>query len=136
MSQAERQWELDALRGLMLVLMTITHLPTRLAYPLGQPFGFVSAAEGFVLLSAYMAGRVYSAKADAQGPEAMKNAFFNRALKGQAHRMQRRFFCFKAELFFKIIDQQLLIYSASDSTNGDARSSSVCAIHVQANRFT
>lgn len=47
-----RRWELDALRGLMLVLMTLTHLPTRLSSPLGQPFGFVSAAEGFVLLSA------------------------------------------------------------------------------------
>ncbi len=94
MSQAERQWELDALRGLMLVLMTITHLPTRLANPLGQPFGFVSAAEGFVLLSAYMAGRVYSAKADAQGPEAMKNAFFNRALKLYACQLALVFFAF------------------------------------------
>ena len=81
MSQEDRQWELDAMRGLMLVLMTLTHLPTRLADPLGQPFGYVSAAEGFVLLSAYMAGRVYSAKADRQGTEAMKTAFFNRAVK-------------------------------------------------------
>ena len=81
MSQDDRQWELDAMRGLMLVLMTITHLPTRLADPLGQPLGYVSAAEGFVLLSAYMAGRVYSAKAENQGTEAMKTAFFNRAVK-------------------------------------------------------
>jgi hypothetical protein len=81
MSQDDRQWELDAMRGLMLVLMTITHLPTRLADPLGQPLGYVSAAEGFVLLSAYMAGRVYSAKAENQGEEAMKTAFFNRAVK-------------------------------------------------------
>lgn len=72
MSQDERQWELDAMRGLMLVLMTLTHLPTTLSDPLGQPLGFVSAAEGFVLLSAYMAGRVYSTKADQHGTEAMK----------------------------------------------------------------
>jgi hypothetical protein len=52
----KRLWEVDALRGLMLVLMTLTHLPSRLTDPLGQPFGFVSAAEGFVLLSAFMAG--------------------------------------------------------------------------------
>ncbi len=55
----KRYWEIDALRGLMLVLMTVTHLPTRLTDPLGQPFGFVSAAEGFVLLSAFVAGLVY-----------------------------------------------------------------------------
>ncbi|QHE86171.1 OpgC domain-containing protein [Hydrogenophaga sp. BPS33] len=94
MNSADRQWELDALRGLMLVLMTLTHLPTRLADPLGQPLGFVSAAEGFVLLSAYMAGRVYTAKADRQGPEAMKNAFFNRALKLYACQLALLVFAF------------------------------------------
>ena len=76
-----RRWELDALRGLMLVLMTVTHLPTRLSSPLGQPFGFVSAAEGFVLLSAYMAGLVYGGMARKRGIEAMRTAFWRRALK-------------------------------------------------------
>jgi len=55
---APRRWELDALRGLMLVAMTLTHMPTRFSDPAGQPLGFVSAAEGFVMLSAYMAGSV------------------------------------------------------------------------------
>jgi hypothetical protein len=73
--------ELDALRGLMLVLMTITHLPTRLSSPLGQPFGYVSAAEGFVLLSAYMAGLVYGRTAREKGIEAMGRAFWRRAFK-------------------------------------------------------
>lgn len=76
-----RLWELDALRGLMLVLMTLTHLPTRLSSPLGQPLGFVSAAEGFVLLSAYMAGMVYAKVAGKKGIEAMRLAFWRRALK-------------------------------------------------------
>jgi hypothetical protein len=76
-----RQWEFDALRGLMLVLMTVTHLPTRLSSPLGQPFGFVSAAEGFVLLSAYMAGLVYSRLAYRDSIDAMRQAFWRRALK-------------------------------------------------------
>ena len=44
----------------MLVLMTLTHLPTRFSDPAGQPFGWVSAAEGFVFLSAFMVGRIYS----------------------------------------------------------------------------
>ncbi|SFM10173.1 OpgC domain-containing protein [Variovorax sp. OV329] len=78
---SRRSWEIDALRGLMLVLMTLTHLPTRLTDPLGQPFGFVSAAEGFVLLSAYMAGLVYSRIAWRQGIVQMERAFWKRAFK-------------------------------------------------------
>lgn len=77
----QRRWEIDALRGLMLVLMTLTHLPTRLSDPFGQPFGYVSAAEGFVLLSAYMAGTVYTRRGLQQGEEAMREAFWLRALK-------------------------------------------------------
>ena len=77
----KRQWEIDALRGLMLVLMTLTHLPTRLTDPLGQPFGFVSAAEGFVLLSAYVSGLVYSRLAQRQGIGAMRRAFGKRVYK-------------------------------------------------------
>jgi hypothetical protein len=76
-----RYWEIDALRGLMLVLMTVTHLPSRLTDPLGQPFGFVSAAEGFVLLSAFMAGLVYSRAGYREGVDAMRRAFWQRALK-------------------------------------------------------
>jgi hypothetical protein len=77
----KRQWEIDALRGLMLVLMTLTHLPSRLTDPLGQPFGFVSAAEGFVVLSAYVSGLVYSRLAQRQGIAAMRWAFAKRASK-------------------------------------------------------
>jgi hypothetical protein len=80
-SPATRHWELDALRGLMLVLMTITHLPTRLTSPLGQPFGYVSAAEGFVLLSAYMAGLVYGRVGHRKGIPAMRAALLARARK-------------------------------------------------------
>ncbi|WP_038207551.1 OpgC domain-containing protein [Xenophilus azovorans] len=77
----KRHWEIDALRGLMLVLMTVTHLPTRFTDPLGQPFGWVSAAEGFVLLSAFMTGLVYSRYARRDGVETMRRAFWRRALK-------------------------------------------------------
>lgn len=55
-----RRTELDALRGLLLVIMAITHLPTRLRSYSDQPLGFVSAAEGFVFLSAFVAGKTYS----------------------------------------------------------------------------
>ena len=75
-----RRWEFDALRGLMLVLMTLTHLPTRISDPAGQPFGWVSAAEGFVFLSAFMVGMIYSDVALKRGIGAMWRAFEARAL--------------------------------------------------------
>jgi hypothetical protein len=61
--------------------MTFTHLPTRFADPLGQPFGFVSAAEGFVMLSGFMAGLVYTGRARRDGVPVMREAFLKRALK-------------------------------------------------------
>jgi hypothetical protein len=81
LSKQQRLWELDALRGLMLVLMATTHLPTRFSSPMGQPFGFVSAAEGFVLMSAFMAGKVYTLRAQRDGEPAMRDAFYKRVLK-------------------------------------------------------
>jgi hypothetical protein len=51
--------ELDALRGLFLVWMTLTHLPTRFSDFVNQPIGFVSSAEGFVFLSALLVGHLY-----------------------------------------------------------------------------
>jgi len=55
----ERRPELDALRGLFLVWMTLTHLPTRFSDFTNQPIGYVSAAEGFVFVSALLVGRIY-----------------------------------------------------------------------------
>jgi hypothetical protein len=55
----ERRPELDALRGLFLVWMTLTHLPTRMSDLVNSPLGFVSSAEGFVFVSALLAGRLY-----------------------------------------------------------------------------
>ena len=71
---------LDALRGLMLVLMTLTHIPTSIGSALGQPFGYVSAAEGFVLLSGFMAGLVFSRRLEQHGPVAMRVALQRRAV--------------------------------------------------------
>jgi hypothetical protein len=55
----ERRPELDALRGLFLVWMTLTHLPTRYSDFVNQPLGFISSAEGFVFVSALLVGRLY-----------------------------------------------------------------------------
>ena len=75
-----RIWEIDALRGLLLVLMTLTHFPSKLTGGLSQPFGYVSAAEGFVLMSGFMAGMVYSRKGLREGLPAMRTALVSRSL--------------------------------------------------------
>jgi hypothetical protein len=67
----ERRLELDAARGLMLVWITLTHLPTAASTYVNQPFGFVSAAEGFIFLSALFTGRIYARMADRDGYRAM-----------------------------------------------------------------
>ena len=58
-AKLKRQPELDALRGLFLVWMTLTHLPTQFSDLVNQPFGFISSAEGFVFVSAFLVGRLY-----------------------------------------------------------------------------
>ena len=90
----ERQAELDWLRGLMLVLMTLTHVPTWFGAHLGQPFGFVSAAEGFVFLSAFLVGCVYSQMARKRGFPAMRRAALGRAAKVYAAHVALLLFLF------------------------------------------
>lgn len=57
-TRPERRPELDALRGLFLVWMTLTHLPTHFSDLMNNPFGFFSSAEGFVIISALLVGRL------------------------------------------------------------------------------
>lgn len=50
--------ELDILRGFLLLWMTLTHLPTKASMISNQTFGFVSGAEGFIFLAAFMVGQL------------------------------------------------------------------------------
>ncbi len=68
---ARRIEELDALRGLMLVWITLTHLPTIVSRYVNQPVGFVAATEGFIFLSALFAGRIYFRIAEKEGYRSM-----------------------------------------------------------------
>ena len=54
-----RDMRLDALRGLFLIIMAGVHVPTPLSQLFQEPFGYVSAAEGFIFLGACLAGFVY-----------------------------------------------------------------------------
>jgi hypothetical protein len=55
----QRLPQLDTLRGFLLVWMTLTHLPTHISPYSNQMVGYVSAAEGFILLAAILVGRIY-----------------------------------------------------------------------------
>jgi hypothetical protein len=76
-----RRLEIDAVRGLMLVWMVATHLPTFLPTYTNQPFGFVSASEGFIFLSALFTGRIYFRLAERDGYPAMRHKILLRTLR-------------------------------------------------------
>jgi hypothetical protein len=76
----QRKPELDALRGLFLVWMTLTHLPTHFSDLVNSPFGFVSSAEGFVFLSALLVARLYIHQA-ALDEAGLRIKLWRRALK-------------------------------------------------------
>ena len=76
-----RRLELDAARGLMLVWITLTHLPTAASAYVNQPFGFVSAAEGFIFLSALFTGRIYFRLAEHDGYQAMERRMWSRTVR-------------------------------------------------------
>jgi hypothetical protein len=76
-----RRLELDAVRGLMLVWMVMTHLPTKLPTYANQPFGFISATEGFIFLSALFTGRIYVRLAERSGYGAMRRKLLVRTVR-------------------------------------------------------
>src|SRR5882762_2101697 len=76
----QRLPELDALRGLMLLLMTLAHLPTHFQVVTNQQLGFVSEAEGFVFLSAFLTGRIFGRVATESGFPTVIKRLWKRAL--------------------------------------------------------
>jgi hypothetical protein len=95
----QRRPELDALRGLFLVWMTLTHLPTHFSDLVNQPFGFVSSAEGFVFLSAMLVSRVYVR--DAQKDESgLRAKLWRRTLKIYGYHLLMLTFAFTVAAAF------------------------------------
>lgn len=79
--RSQRQPELDALRGLLLLWMTLTHLPTHASEYANQPFGFISAAEGFVFLSAVLTGKLHAKFGIEDRPRELWRRLWARALR-------------------------------------------------------
>ena len=95
----QRRPELDALRGLFLVWMTLTHLPTHFSDFVNQPFGFVSSAEGFVFLSAMLVSRVYVRDAQ-QDESGMRAKLWRRTLKIYGYHLLMLTFAFTVAAAF------------------------------------
>ena len=75
----KRDVRIDSMRGLMLVVMTIDHLPNPIREYTAESIGFVTAAEGFVFLSGYVAGLVYTRRLYERGPSAMWRSAYRRS---------------------------------------------------------
>ncbi len=75
-----RLTHIDAIRGILLVLMAVNHIPSDVQVVTNHPFGYVSAAEGFVFMSGLMSGWVYSKRFYRDGAAALKEAAMRRAL--------------------------------------------------------
>ncbi|HZI32240.1 MAG TPA: OpgC domain-containing protein, partial [Candidatus Binatia bacterium] len=70
---------MDAIRGLFLVIMAGVHVPSPVSTFLREPFGFTSAAEPFIFLSACLAGFVYGKVHLKHGWTAMSGKVWHRA---------------------------------------------------------
>jgi hypothetical protein len=109
----ERQPELDALRGLFLAWMILVHLPTRFSDFAAQPFGFVSAAEGFVFLSALLVARIYSREhtVDAGG---VRRHLWRRSLKIYVYHMALIAFTFTVVAAYAVHVHRLALTNMLD----------------------
>ncbi|MBV9499367.1 MAG: OpgC domain-containing protein, partial [Acidobacteriaceae bacterium] len=72
---------LDILRGFLLLWMTLTHLPTKASILSNQTFGFVSGAEGFIFLAAFMVGQLEYRIEQRSGPSATVRDLSRRTLR-------------------------------------------------------
>lgn len=98
----KRRLELDALRGLMLVWMTLIHLPTVFTKWVNQPFGYVSASEGFIFLSALFTGLIYFRLLQRDGSLPMNRKLLLRTLRLYAYHVLLLFFVFAVAAQFAI----------------------------------
>jgi hypothetical protein len=74
-----RDLRFDSLRGLMLVTMTINHLPSSVRAITDESLGIFSSAEGFVFLSGLLAGLVYSRRLRRDGRAGLHQTIVQRA---------------------------------------------------------
>lgn len=106
----KRQPELDALRGLFLVWMTLTHLPTHFSDFINQPFGFISSAEGFVFLSALLVGRIYM-RMQMEDGSTVRSMLWKRSLKIYSYHLLMLTLAFTVAAEFAIHTHRAAIFN-------------------------
>ncbi|HTF66390.1 MAG TPA: OpgC domain-containing protein [Edaphobacter sp.] len=106
--RVQRRPEIDALRGVFLVWMTLTHLPTHLSDLVNEPFGFVSSAEGFVFLSALLVARLYIRQA-AEAGAALRTKLWKRALLIYGYHLILLTFAFTMAATFAVMAHRLAL---------------------------
>ena len=106
--RVQRRPEIDALRGVFLVWMTLAHLPTHLSDLVNEPFGFVSSAEGFVFLSALLVARLYIRQA-AEAGAVLRTKLWKRALRIYGYHLALLAFAFTLAAGFGVIAHRLAL---------------------------
>src|SRR6266404_2750869 len=69
----------DILRGIFLLMMIVDHSPSQLRLFTDQPIGFFTTAEGFVFVSAFLAGMLFRRRTEKSGFAAARSAAIRRA---------------------------------------------------------
>jgi hypothetical protein len=110
----KRRIEIDAARGAMLVWMTLTHLPTVITPWVNQPFGYISASEGFIFLSALFTGRIYFRLLERDGARTMTWKLFLRALRLYRYHLVLLFAAFMVVARFAISGHNQGLYNLLD----------------------
>lgn len=75
-----RDWRVDTLRGYFLVCITIDHFYNPLRWFTQYTFGYASSPDGFIFLSGLVSSWVYLRVSARQGPAAMREKVFHRAI--------------------------------------------------------
>jgi len=110
----KREVEIDAVRGLMLAWMTLVHLPTALTPWVNQPFGYVSASEGFIFLSSLFTGRIYYRLLTRDGFGQMNLRLVARTLRLYGYHVMLLLFAFVVAAHYAIGAQRQALYNLLD----------------------
>ena len=126
----KRLVELDVLRGFLLLMMVVNHAPSPLRRITDQPLGFFSTAEGFVFVSAFLAGLLFQKRAETKGFAAARTATFLRAFRIYQAHLATVFFIF---FFGKYINRSNVgIFKAPDYDLNKATQSGKNGLHIPA----
>lgn len=114
MTRVKREIDIDAARGFMLAWMTLIHLPTALTPWVNQPFGYISASEGFIFLSSLFTGRIYYRLLVRDGAGKMNLRLVGRTLRLYGYHVLLLFFAFVVVAHYAIGAQRHALYNLLD----------------------